>query len=135
MKIQDMKKFSGLILLLIIVGCQSQTPSNESTQAVLENPFVHSVYFWFKEDMTEEKKQQFYANTEKLREIEVVKALYTGKPANTTRPIVERSYDFAVIVHFENLAAHDVYQQHPIHLALLESGSPYWEKVMITDVE
>ena len=130
-----MKKFSGLILLLIIVGCQSQTPSNESTQAVLENPFVHSVYFWFKEDMTEEKKQQFYANTEKLREIEVVKALYTGKPANTTRPIVERSYDFAVIVHFENLAAHDVYQQHPIHLALLESGSPYWEKVMITDVE
>lgn len=130
-----MKKFSGLILLLIIVGCQSQTPSNESTEAVLENPFVHSVYFWFKEDMTEEQKEQFYANTEKLREIEVVKALYTGKPANTTRPIVERSYDFAVIVHFENLAAHDVYQQHPIHLALLESGSPYWEKVMITDVE
>ena len=39
-----------------------------------------------------------------------------------------------LIVHFKDLAAHDVYQQHPIHLALLENGATLWEKVMITDV-
>lgn len=130
-----MKKLSVLLLIFIFVGCQQGAQVQHDAEASLKHPFIHSVYFWFKEDMTDEQKEQFYANTEKLRDIEVVKALYTGKPANTTRPIVERSYDFAVIVHFENLAAHDVYQQHPIHLALLESGSPFWEKVMITDVE
>lgn len=130
-----MKKLSGLLLLILTLACQSGSPVEQTEGAALENPFIHSVYFWFKEGVTEEQKEQFYADTEKLRQIEVVEALYTGKPANTTRPIVERSYDYAVIVHFKDLAAHDIYQQHPVHLALLENGSPLWEKVMITDVE
>lgn len=130
-----MKKLSSLLLLVLMVACGSGAPVEQTEQAVLENPFIHSVYFWFKEGVTDEQKEQFYAESEKLRQIEVVKALYTGKPANTTRSTVERSYDFAVVVHFENLAAHDIYQQHPIHLSLLENGSAYWEKVMITDIE
>ena len=130
-----MKKLFVLLLLILIFSCQSNAPQHKYSEASLEKPFIHTVYFWFKDDMTIEQKETFYSNVEKLKEIEVVEALYTGTPANTTRPIVERSYDFAVIVHFEDLAAHDVYQQHPIHLALLESGSPFWEKVMITDVE
>ena len=102
---------------------------------VLENPFIHSVYFWFKEDVTEAQLATFYADTEKLRDIEVVKAMYTGKASSTDRPIVERSYDFAVIVHFEDLAGHDAYQKDPIHLELLEKHASLWERVMITDVE
>lgn len=126
-----MKWLSLLFLAFVLLGCQT---GNSEDIDQLERPFIHSVYFWFKEGVTEEQKEQFFADTEKLRDIEVVQALYTGVPAETTRPIVERSYDFAVIVHFEDLAAHDVYQQHPIHLALLENGATLWEKVMITDV-
>lgn len=126
-----MKWLSLLFLAFVLLGCQTGN-SEDIDQS--ERPFIHSVYFWFKEGVTEEQKEQFFADTEKLRDIEVVQALYTGVPAETTRPIVERSYDFAVIVHFEDLAAHDVYQQHPIHLALLENGASLWDKVMITDV-
>lgn len=126
-----MKKLSTLFLILILASCTNGHSDNKNA---LQNPFVHSVYFWFKEGVSEEQKEQFFADTEKLRDIEVVKAFYTGMPAKTTRPIVERSYDFAVIVHFKDLAAHDVYQEHPIHLALLENGASLWEKVMITDV-
>lgn len=126
-----------LMVLTFVVACepagQKQQLPDEAVE--LSNPFIHSVYFWFKEEVTEEQLAVFYADTEKLREIEVVKAFYTGKPANTNRPIVERSYDFAVIVHFEDLAGHDTYQQHPIHLGLLEKHSNLWERVMITDVE
>ena len=126
-----MKWLSLLFLVFVLSGCQT---GNSEDRDKLERPFIHSVYFWFKEGVTEEQKEQFFADTEKLRDIEVVQAFYTGVPAETTRPIVERSYDFAVIVHFKDLAAHDVYQQHPIHLALLENGASLWDKVMITDV-
>ncbi|PWL24809.1 Dabb family protein [uncultured Roseivirga sp.] len=126
-----MKWLSLLFLVFVLSGCQT---GNSEGRDQSERPFIHSVYFWFKEGVTEEQKEHFFTDAEKLRDIEVVQALYTGVPAETTRPIVERSYDFAVIVHFRDLAAHDVYQQHPIHLALLENGASLWDKVMITDV-
>ncbi|MFT6827054.1 MAG: hypothetical protein ACJAZV_000334 [Roseivirga sp.] len=75
------------------------------------------------------------ASAEKLRDIDVVLALYTGKPANTTRATVERSYDYAVVAHFKDLAAHDAYQSHPIHQQLLSDFSGLWEKIMVTDIE
>ncbi|WP_420385508.1 Dabb family protein [Roseivirga sp.] len=133
-----MKKVIFLLLAISVFACQSKDTVSDEVLAEgdsLENPFIHSVYFWFKEGLSQEQLDSFYRDTEKLRQVEVVKALYTGKPANTTRPIVERSYDFAVIVHFKDLAAHDAYQQDPIHLNLLEKHSDKWEKVMITDVE
>lgn len=137
-----MKRFFALFLVCcLIASCERETKVSYATQvalkgeAALKDPFIHSVYFWFKEGTTPEQLETFYADTEKLSEIEVVKALYTGKPASTDRPIVERSYDFAVIVHFEDLAGHDVYQKHPIHLELLEKHASLWERIMITDVE
>lgn len=133
-----MKKVIFLLLAISVFACQSKNTVSDEVLAEedsLENPFIHSVYFWFKEGLSQEQLYSFYRDTEKLRQVEVVKALYTGEPANTTRPIVERSYDFAVVVHFKDLAAHDAYQQDPIHLNLLEKHSDKWEKVMITDVE
>lgn len=131
--------FALLILTLALAACQGsgnvKMATVEQETTALENPFIHSVYIWFKEDVTEEQRAQMYADTEELRSIDVVKALYTGKPAATDRPIVERSYDYAIIVHFEDLTGHDAYQQHPVHLALLENHSSLWKKVMITDVE
>lgn len=127
------------LLLLLIGACQAsgdvKVVETTPKEVALENPFIHSVYIWFKEGVTEEQRTQLYADTDNLKTIEVVKALYTGKPAATDRPIVERSYDFAIILHFEDLAGHDVYQGHPRHQALLKKYSALWERVMITDVQ
>jgi len=137
-----MKRIFALFLFsCLVASCHEGSKVSYSTnmefgpETALENPFIHSVYFWFKGEVTFEQLEVFYQDTEKLREIEVVKAMYTGKAAATDRPIVERSYDFAVIVHFEDLAAHDAYQKDPIHLALLEKHASLWERIMITDVE
>lgn len=128
-----------IALIFVLAACHGsgdvKVSTTEHEAPALENPFIHTVYVWFKEDVTQEQRDQMYADTEALRSIDVVKALYTGKPASTDRPIVERSYDYAIVVHFENLAGHDAYQQHPVHLALLENHASLWEKVMITDVE
>jgi len=134
-----MKRFIPVCVFIVLLGaCEASGDVKKveaTTQEVaLENPFIHSVYIWFKEGVTEEQLALLYQDTENLRTIEVVKALYTGKPAATNRPMVERSYDFAIILHFEGLAGHDIYQEHPIHQALLKKHSALWERVMITDV-
>jgi gamma-glutamyltranspeptidase len=126
-----------LLLLIAIVGftaCGS-ADQESANKAEPDKPFIHTAYFWFKDSVRQDESDAFYASTEKLREIGVVLALYTGKPANTTRATVERSYDYAVVIHLKDLAAHDVYQKDPIHLKILADFSDLWEKVMITDIE
>jgi len=120
-----MKKYLSILILVILSCCQS-------TQ---ENPFIHSVYFWFNEDVTDSRIAQFRESAKGLSKIQGVTKVYVGTAAATYRPIVERSYDLAVIVHLSDLAAHDAYQADPIHLALIESYSSDWAKVMITDVQ
>lgn len=128
-------------LLILVAACEagkseSTTVSTEGAQAeALTDPFIHSVYFWFKEGVTEAQKEAFIADTKSMKEIEVIKAMYTGTPAETFRPIVERSYDFSVILHFENKAGHDVYQEAPLHLSMIEKHSDIWEKVMVLDMD
>ncbi|HEY9117224.1 MAG TPA: Dabb family protein [Roseivirga sp.] len=125
-----MKKFVLLLSLVVFYACESSPQ-----QLPAEDPLVHTAYFWFKEGVTDEQIEAFHKRSEELTKIPEVMALYTGKPADTNRPIVERSYDFAVVVHLKDLAAHDAYQQHPIHQKLLTDYSPLWERVMVTDIE
>ncbi len=138
--LNNLKLLGALVLTLILASCGGHQDSKQynvhpEEKESLENPFIHSVYFWFKESTTQEEIDAFYADTEKLRQIESVRGLFYGKPASTDRPIVEKSYDLAVIVHFKDLAGHDAYQQDQIHLDLLSTHSDIWEKVMVTDVD
>lgn len=129
-----MKKLLFLVALVGFTAC-GNTHQESVKNAELDQPFIHTAYFWFKDSVSQERIEAFYASAEKLREIDVVLALYAGKPANTTRAIVERSYDYAVVVHLKDLDAHDQYQNDPIHLKTLADFSDLWEKVMITDIE
>ena len=130
-----------LSLLLVFTACEADKTNTETTNTTepvatqLEDPFIHSVYFWFKEGVTEAQKEAFYADTEKFREIEVIKAMFTGHPAETYRDVVERSYDYSLILHFEDMAGHDVYQKAPLHLEMIEKHSALWERVMVLDME
>ena len=83
--------------------------------------------------MTPERVEAFKASAKNLKAIDGVYEVYMGTPAATFRPIVERSYDLALIIHLKDLEAHDAYQVDPIHLALLEEYGSDWSKVMITD--
>ena len=134
-----MKKATLFFALIILFSaCEADKSDAETTSSeaqALTDPFIHSVYFWFKEGVTEEQKEAFIADTKSMKEIDVIKAMYTGQPAETFRPIVERSYDFSLILHFENKAGHDVYQEAPLHLAMIEKHSDIWEKVMVLDMD
>lgn len=134
-----MKNHSSLTIFIAILSALTfsscQIEREVEFDIAFEDAFVHSAYFWFKEDATEEQISAFKEDSEKLKEIKTVKGFYTGKPANTNRPVIENTYDYALIFLFEDLEAQEYYQKDPLHVALIEKHAPIWERVMVTDVE
>ncbi|MEO8906107.1 MAG: Dabb family protein [Polyangiaceae bacterium] len=99
-------------------------------QAVL----IHSVYFWFKADAEPTRVADFEAGLRRLIGIGQVQQAYIGKPEQTPpRPVIDQSYHWALVVHFDSLADHDAYQDHPVHLAFLERFAATWERVQVYD--
>ena len=139
------------ILLLFAFGCHDPNPELEAeilglkqkletTEKALNEAsidrtdFVHTVFFWIKEGVTEEQKTDFRKNgLTALSKIGSIYKFYAGPPAGTPREVVDNSYDFALICHFENAAAQDSYQDDPIHLKFIEDYKDLWEKVVVYD--
>lgn len=95
--------------------------------------FVHSVYFWLKPGLSPEEQKAFVRGLELLSEIASVGALYIGRPAATDRPVVDRSYTWALTVILEDEAAHDRYQADPIHDRFRRDCEKYWDRILIYD--
>ena len=97
---------------------------------------VHSVYFWLKPDLTAAQRAEFLQALQVLKDVPSVSQFYLGTPAGVTdRPVVDRSYDYSFTCIFENLAAHNAYQVHPLHTAFVAVGKPLWTRVQIYDAD
>lgn len=104
-----------------------------TTRLKVAGMFVHTVYFWLKDELTAEEKQAFRQGLESMQDIKEATGVYIGTPAETDRPVIDRSYDFGLTVLLPDLAAHDAYQVHPLHKAFLENFASCWERVVIYD--
>ena len=96
---------------------------------------AHHVLFWLKADTTAEQKEAFKKGLESLAEIENINTLHIGTPAPIERPVVDVTYTFSLLLIFPDMAAHDVYQVHPIHKAFLDQFRSFFEKVIIYDAQ
>jgi hypothetical protein len=94
---------------------------------------THHVLFWLKSDTTDAQKKAFRAGLESLVKVETIKGMYIGTPAPIERAVVDTTYTFSLLVLFEDLAGHDVYQVHAVHKAFLEEFRGLFEKVVIYD--
>lgn len=95
--------------------------------------FVHAVYFWLKDELTDEAKGEFLKGLDSLAAIETVHQGYIGIPAPTAREIIDRSYSYALTLVFSDQAAHDAYQSHPTHDRFRDNCSQFWKRVQIYD--
>jgi hypothetical protein len=95
--------------------------------------FVHAVYFWLRSDLSDDDERTFVQLLRSLTTIEDVHAGYIGQPAETDRPVIDRSYSWAEVLIFNDRAAHDRYQVHPTHKAFVERCGTFWTKVQIYD--
>ena len=97
--------------------------------------FVHTVFFWLKKSISEEQRQEFCKGAKTLIDIKPSVVTYFGKPADTTRPVVDRTYDYSLTCIFENKADHDLYQCHPVHLEFIDKHANDWSRVVIYDAD
>ncbi|MEM9079792.1 MAG: Dabb family protein [Verrucomicrobiota bacterium] len=96
----------------------------------------HHVYFWLKEEFKgEAARGEFEAGLAGLFEIETVAGGIWGKSAGTEeRPVTDKSWDYALSLHFESQAEHDAYQVDPKHDGFVEAFKERWAKVLVMDV-
>ena len=95
--------------------------------------FVHSVYFWEREGLTRAERDEWLAGLRSLLTIDTVRGGSIGTPASTDRPVIDRSWSYALIVSFDDETGHDVYQEHPVHDVFRERCARFWKKVLIYD--
>jgi hypothetical protein len=76
---------------------------------------IHSVYFWFKADADPAVVARFEEGLRRLTAIPDIQSAHFGRPETTPkRPVIDDSYDWALVENFQDLAAHDRYQEHEI---------------------
>lgn len=95
--------------------------------------FIHSVYFWLKDDLDDTRRVEFKEALKGLHVIESLEAIWVGDPVASERPVVDSSYDFGLVTVFKDAAGHDTYQTHAAHQAFLAKFAPYWKQVKVLD--
>ena len=94
---------------------------------------LHTVIFWLKPDLKNEDVKKFERGVRSLLKIHTVKFGYLGKSASTRRPVIDSSYSYKLVVGFDDLRGHDVYQDIDVHRKFIAECGYCWEKVQIYD--
>jgi hypothetical protein len=95
--------------------------------------FFHAVYFYPREGATDTDTADLLAGVKTLEEIPGLTFFSVGTPAGTPRDVVDNSYLVALLTAFDDVHGHDVYQDHPIHLAFIERCKHLWSRVVVFD--
>ncbi len=98
---------------------------------------VHNVFFYARPDASETDIQQLLNDARTLlSQVPTVRKLWAGRPAKTEpRPVIDQSYAVGLTVVFDDLAGHDVYQTHELHLKFIDRNKKTWQRVQIYDFE
>ena len=97
--------------------------------------FVHTVYFWLQDRLSDNDVRAFENGLDLLLSIKTVDHSFRGVPADTDRPVIDRTYSYGIVVVFADKAAHDAYQTDPKHDRFRNECAQYWRKVQIYDFE
>ena|SRR5579875_1217800 len=95
--------------------------------------FTHHVFFWLKNKTSDADRENLLKGLQTLTAIEPKIMAHIGIKASTSRPVIDTTYDFSLLLIFNDLQGHDHYQVHPIHQAFVKNHSHLWEKVVIYD--
>jgi hypothetical protein len=100
-----------------------------------DKKFVHVVNFYLKPGLSAEDIKKFEEGVSSLAAIDVIQVFNLGKPADTDRPVIDKSYSYCELTVFKSKADHDIYQEHPIHEKFVADCQHLWDKVVVFDSE
>lgn len=95
--------------------------------------FTHCVFYWLKEDVSFADRAEFEKGLRIVTTIPSVVHGFAGTPAPTSRPVIDSSYSYGLVLVFRDLAGHDEFQSHPAHLAFREICLRCCSKVVVYD--
>lgn len=124
---QSRRFFIGTSLLALRSTASFSAPSAGGT-------LIHHVFFWLKNPSSKEDLIKLVEGIRTLQKIETVREFRIGQPAKTPkRNVIDDSYAVSLYTLFDDVDAHNVYQEHPIHKKFIEGYSSLWSKVQVYD--
>ncbi len=97
---------------------------------------VHSAYYWLKEGLSESDLLAFEKGLKSLTESGTVQSGHFGAPAATEkREVVDDTYDYGLVLVFDDVAAHNVYQEGDIHQTFVAEHAAKFDRVKVYDVQ
>ncbi|MDF1575575.1 MAG: Dabb family protein [Bacteroidales bacterium] len=132
------RKLSGITAMLAMgsaarAGQLNPSEAPKGDQKELEGGFFHMVFFWLTDDTPEVKEKFLKELTLFIKQVDEIKKVHVGPPANTDRDVIDNSYSINLLVTFDSKKEHDQYQEHPAHLKFIENASSLWKKVLVYD--
>lgn len=109
------------------------TLAEKEEHHMIENKFIHHVYFWLKNAGSKEDRAKLIEGLTKLSKVKTIKTFHIGQPADTNRDVIDRSYAISWFTMFDNATDQQSYQVDPIHLKFVEDYSHLWSKVIVYD--
>ncbi len=94
---------------------------------------VHAVYFSLRADLPDADRARFAAWLPRLCTLASVHSGYSGIPADTDRPVIDRAYTHALVLLFADAAAEQAYQVDPVHDQFRAECHTFWDRVRIFD--
>ena len=122
-----MKSIRPLLALSVftffLIGCQ-------------QSRVTHVVVAWLKEPGNQQQQQQLIDLSKTFKAIPGVVDVTAGRTLPSTRPVVDTSYDVAIVIRLTDREALQTYTKHPIHVEAAEKTfNPLVERFVIYDFE
>jgi hypothetical protein len=99
----------------------------------MQNIFIHHVFFWLKEPANELCIKQLQQGLLQLSTITTITSFHIGRPAATSRSVIDNTYSTSWLLTFNSAAEQDSYQTDPIHLDFIKQYAHLWDKVVVYD--
>jgi antibiotic biosynthesis monooxygenase (ABM) superfamily enzyme len=116
---------------LLTSGCQTLSRPSVSNQAI-----THVVVCWLKKPGDQNDIRALREASKSLEVIPGVQSVDFGTALPSHRPVVDDSFDAAVVIRFENQQALAAYAENPIHQrAVKDVLAPRVKRLVIYDVK
>jgi hypothetical protein len=99
----------------------------------LQHVFIHHVFFWLKNPNSTEDVDALIEGLRNLSSAKTIRQFHIGKPAGTSRSVIDSSYAVSWCLIFDNAEDQERYQVDPIHLNFVKECSHLWSKVVVYD--
>lgn len=99
----------------------------------IKDVFVHQVYFWLKNPTNPDDQKKFLEGIELIKNCKTLQSFHVGKPAGTSRSVIDGSYSYSWLTIFKNAEDEQAYQVDPLHLRFVNEYQHLWSKVIVYD--